>query len=731
MHRIILITSHMKTAFLWLPVFFFLLVLKPAPAQGQEYLKVPLTQLTSVSVAEFRGADASFKINLPISVRWLVLKADLHFNYVSSSALLAERSRLVVKLNGHVLTQVQLNPKTPAGVVDTALSPEFLSPDDNELEFIVTQQYTEACGDPWAPELWTYLELDNSYIEMEYTMMPMPPKLASIANFLFDEKTLDKALVHLVLESFDESYLRLAAIAAAGVALRYGDRPVRFTLSHMVEMSRDNIIIGGRDFVGALLSGGAQALPEANLGLNYLSVDENEIDPGWALIIITGRNPEEMEKAAQTFSVLSYPLPDTPFAMATDVVLPEIGPYSGRGLLASPGRYLFKQLGFEAATFKGLNPVPARMVFRLPSDFLIDSPETISLSLHLTHGASMRADSVMNVFLNNGLAGAVPLNGLQGGRDGEFKMDLPASLLKPGKNILTFQPVMTPDREGDCDYLQTGNLVVTLHDDSKIILPSMHHWAQLPNIGLFFKDGFPMTRWPDWRETKVYLTDISVQTAAAAINLVATICRKTRVCPYKLRFTYTAPKEGDFDILAVGTLETVPELLKNASPVFPMVTYPFEGTSPAVGTGILPENATIPRPRSAQAKVTMEWALAEGKLLVTQFQSPLAASRSVLLVSAQNPRDLLFGALELCGDELQAEMTQGMAIVDLENPNRPTFTQETGPAYYVGERQSRNLTAMFHTRPWAFWAILAGILLVLAGIGRFIWMRHGRKREKA
>jgi hypothetical protein len=330
-------------------------VAAPGVADETEKITIPLTKLSAAGTADLKGSQSTYVLKLPIPDRWRIKGAVLHLSYVNSSALLAERSKLVVRLDGHVLAQVTLQPLSPRGEVDVVVPTELLRPGYNDLEFFVSQSNAERCTDPVAPELWTTLELDKSHLALDYHWEKVPMALAAVSDFLFDPKLIGLNVVHIALEDFSEDNLYLAALATSGVAIRFQYRPVHFTLSSDLTEGVDNLVIGSREFVTKIFQDLSPSVTTALLGVAALPTEVEEYeggelirktipDPTHAMICISGSNHEEVLMATQAFSLLSYPLPDAQYAQVDGVSVPEVSRYSGKGLLTPGERYILRDL---------------------------------------------------------------------------------------------------------------------------------------------------------------------------------------------------------------------------------------------------------------------------------------------------------------------------------------------------------------------------------------------------
>lgn len=668
-----------------------------------------------------KGAKSSYILKLPIPERWNIARARLHLSYVNSTALLPERSKLSVRLNDHVLAQVTLQPRSPEGTIDLNVPARLLLNKYNDLELYVTQNYTTECSDPTAPELWTNIELNDSYIEIEYALKVVPLRLSSVANLLFDPKMFGPNAVNMVLESRTPELLHLAAVAASGVALRFEYRPVQFSVSGQLLKGIDNIVIGSAKFLSDVMGDISVPAPPAHLAVLHMPGDREH-----ALIYIGGESEDVMLKNAQAFATLSYPLPDAGYAHIKDIILPAVSQYQGKNMVLQNTSYTFKDLGLPSRTFRGINPGSSAMAFRLPADAMIKENENTVLSIHLVYSAGLRGDSALNMVLNGKFAGSIPLNDEKGSRYQGYTIQIPGSLLKSGYNTLSFDPVLSPLKSGECIYIQTENLIVTLYDDSEIKIPSVQHWIEMPSLGAFMKDGFPFTKWPDWRDTTVLLADRAAETAASALNLIAMISQKSGVQPFGINFTYEVDSKAGNDLIIIGPLHKVPENILQGSPLASALRNPWNGHLRDMSSrDMTVKKETDERNVRIGTKIVIE----EGRLLVSEFESPFKSERSVLLVAANGGRSLMRGAIALWEPVVQSGFTHDMMLVDLEAADPRVYSQEAGKKYYIGEVRGVNkLNYFLHKYFRETIVVLIICIILLAWVVYALLKRHRQNR---
>ncbi len=668
---------------------FFILSL---PVQAIE-LRVNLTKLAPVASTKLHGASGSYTVKIPIPARWKINRAVLKFSYVNSTALLRQNSRLVVWLNGRPLTQITLDPSSPGGQVHVLLPSRLLKPGYDDLRFSVSQHYTTRCEDPSAPELWTTLALDRSSIDFDYALKTVPLYLSSV-NFLFDPRIFSSNKVNLVMEDFSPERLEAAAVAAMGVSVRFGYRPVYFSLSGELKPGCDNIVIGDKGFA-ARITGDRSFLSADGPFINIFHMPG---DNTHAIIVVQGSGRGQLKESAQAFASMSFPLPESSSMKVRQVTIPQTYPFSGNNVLVPGHEYVFRDMGFTTTTFQGMECKPGAISVKLPDGIMPRSNSAVGLGLHLAYGSGMRKDSVLNVAINGKFISAIFLDNQNGSTFTDYRVDIPADLFRSGGNTVTFTPVLTPLVTNRCGFVQTGNLVLTLFDDSTVQIPSMTNWTAMPRIDLFTRDGFPFTA--GMNNALVYLPGKSVDAAAAAINLLSLAAQKNGLPGYNIHFTYSEPLGQDSDVLVAGTVKSLPKKILEAMPVqiaadglipYPLIKdYESEKTIlsarlDALIGKVFPQQAKVHPGLPDMKAVVREISETTGHwVFLTEFESPYDGNRSVLLLSSVSGRALYNGAAALEEPSVQASCSGGLVVFDPDIAVKNVASLNTGGTYYVG-----------------------------------------------
>ena len=677
------------------------------PAMAEEIL-IPLQKLTPHSMIKLKCIGDAASLEIPISDRWNVKKVTLTLHYISSISMIGDLSQLVIKINDVPIAQVKLNPLMPDALLAVNVPAQYLKPGYNKIGFTVAQRYsTTGCENPCAPGLWTDISMQDSSLQVEYELNPVPLKLSAIAKFLFDPKTYPEAHVNIITEDRSAENLTLAALVASGVARHYDYRKVTFGVSPQIKPGVDNIVIGRTAFMQQFLEPFHLKLGEVKGG--YLKVLPLPTDGGadnmHALVAVTGENFDHVKMAALTFSNISFAYPGTQELNAFEFKMPEVTSYGGRDVLAANKVYDFKTLNFPTSTFRGMNPTGKELSFRLPSDMLVLQNHSAKLSLNFAYGSGGRESSAIHVVVNGISARAIWLNNKNGDVLQNYQIDLPTYLFKPGANVISFGLELHPELK-ECELTLTNNLFVSIFDNSTLTFPDMPHFVELPKLELLMLNGFPFTRWPDGYDSLIYLTDPSSNEAVAtALNLVGLMTQKNGFPLLNIRVGFQSLENWKGDVIVIGDQKIMPDTLKAKSPLHTsktsLIPYP-------VVRGWQNETATLALSRQISA-------LGEGSGLLMQFESPFQVGRTIMTLSADDPADLLRLGEALLDPEVQGQIYGDLVLVEMTQPKFKVTSMMVGKTYATGKQGDVSwIDSFLYSYPYVYHALLGLLILGLA-----------------
>ena len=695
-----------------------------------ESLEIPLYKLAPVETIDLRCVKDEFIMPISVPKRWDVSSLTLNFGYVNSTAILKNRSRLTVRTNGYPVAQISLDPEAPEGNVKVALPVTFFNSGYNELELIVTQHISVEgeCEDPCAPELWTTLNLKEGYLNIEYDLKTLPLELSAMEEFLFDPKILPHGKVNIILEDLSSESASLASIVASGIALKFDYRKVLFEVSQSIKPGMDNVVIGKNEFIRSFMKREGKGTTIDNLNgpllkIMHLPSEKNEKDPTNALIVISGDDFNQVKLASETMAILSFPFPNVDEITPIKYNVPDIKPYSGRQMLEADKKYTIDTLGFNTHTFIGMGSKPRDLRFRLPPDAFIKQNMYAELSLYFAYGAGMKKTSALNILINGNHIRAIHLNNEAGNFIEGYKVSFPTYLFKPGANTITFKPILTPVILGNCEPIIDGNLFFTLFENSELYFPSMPHRVELPELKLFFLNGFPITRWPDGFEAMVYITQPDANTISATLNTIGAMSQRNGFPLLNLKVVLEKPNSWEGELLIIGEMNTIPDEISKIAPI---------NLSP---------RKTVPHPIVKSWKRAPSLAYIEqisrfgkDKGVLMQFESPYKEGRSITLITSSSSKELRTFSEILLEPAVGGQCKGDVAIVNLKSSklDRLEFdvvSLEVGEKYHSGEKgEITKIESYLYSLEKSYF-IIAGLLILFLGLTIYYLLRRLRKRR--
>ncbi len=716
-----------------------------------------LNKLVPVGNVKLHSIKDKYKISIPIPNRWQVKGAVLKFSYINSSALLAYKSRLVVSLDNIPLFQASLDPSNYEKRAEVKLPGRMLKPGYHELVFEVAQHSEQECEDPFAPELWTVLKLGEATLNIDFSNRAIPLKLSSISEYVEDPKIFPFQKINIVLESMDKELLDIATTVAGGIGARLSYRPVHLSVSSSFRPGIDNVYIGTNTGLAQRGVSRETKLPgptvaighipiSPQLGNNVTDKDLTKEDIHHAMITITGNNMDEVKKAAQAFSSISFPFPQSPSMHVENVEFPSIKPYHKKALLSPGLPTRFIDLGFKTHVFVGMHKEPVTLEFFLPPDLYIKPNQYATLSLHFGFSAAVRKDSTMKIELNGKPVSSIHLDKEHGAFYENYKILVPTYLFRPGKNRITFETVLVPLIIKRCQGFQDMNLFLTLFEDSMIAFPDMGHWGKMPQIRYFFDSGFPFTKYTIENNTVFLLMEPDIHSVTLAMNIAAYLGQLNGIAPTNLEFTFDPEQVSEKEVILIGPVNKIPASFTEKAPLklkesSAHILYPqfvdlsqesqrtfwkkleeklenYSKLFPVKGIGV--------NSRVSAKKVALD----DQTGLLMEFESPVSQGRTVLMWTGKDSSIFADTARLLWSGRLRS-MAHGDLVLYTTKSDEKVYSLKVGHDYYVGRLdKTEKIDFLLRSYPWLFYSIL-GICFIVLAIIFATYLRWRRKKRLA
>lgn len=706
-----------------------------------------------------RNSTAFGEVPIPISPRLDVRSARLHLEYTNSIALLEGRSTMRISLNDKILAQMLLQPDEPNGVVEIGLPTDLLQPEYNPLVFWVAQHYTLECEDPSAPELWTQLDVQNSYLVLDAELKTLNPTLADLGDLIDPRLWGDYRITILTAGEMRDQHLGWGSLVAQGTAARL--RYKNLVVDHGQAMNRvaapegeggsgldldltaypetDVVLVGTRGELAPYLSADlASRIDGAFLGIFPL-----DADPRYFALVVSGTDDEEVERAARAYSLATFPLPDTQATRIEEEAIPAMPGNVAYNAIHENRVYKFYDLGFETTTLTGISPGNFELSVWVPPDFFTRQDAVVEVSFHMAYGAGMRSDSVFNILLNDRFENVIHLRNVGGQVYRDYRLAIPVRSFHSGLNTFTFAPQMYPLITGECQAVQDRNLVFTLFEDSEFVTPRTAHFVELPDLRRLATTAFPYGSDGHGAEMGMQVLSRDSKTVGAAWTLMGKLAQVRSLPLWNAQISFGRPDEernwmlvGPVDTLEPSMLEGAPiELGETLRIPYPTVIVGAPPEQPRGFFGTLvqrlktlfvPWRTDTPQLRPEVVTLTQTGGLGRYALMM-QYESPWQGNSTVTVVTAED-EELLHRRVHQVVDPGYWDVLDGDVSI-WEERTAPLRTSEVGPKYKVGSISvQQRLEFSFSRYPW-FWAILLLVIMVVFAAIALYLLRRYRERE--
>ncbi|MFA7343298.1 MAG: cellulose biosynthesis cyclic di-GMP-binding regulatory protein BcsB [Terrimicrobiaceae bacterium] len=708
-----------------------IIAVTPAGAQAEspkdkiQTFRLPLRRLIPLdSPILLRNASSIYTVFVPQSARFQAKSYGLRLRFTNSIALLSERSVLRVVMNDVIVAQFYLDRTKPFNDVDIEVPLNLVQTGFNRLQFIVAQHYTYKCEDPSAPELYTEINPDQSYLTTTGEWKPVTERL-SFLRWWVDEKLWIPYQFNICMPSsgsMTDEHLSLGAIATQGIALAINNQPFRVSTATALRPGMDNIVIGTMNELSPFLT----ATEVGTINGSFLAIKTLPGDPTHCMIIVSGRSAQEVKQTALALGMVNFPLPDSKYAIVDQMTMPE-NAYVRNAPLRLPGLYSFRQLGFKTTTIKGWNTGTYTLKLYMPGDISHEDQSNAELRLHFVYGAGFRKDSAFNVFINNQFQTAIRLKDVEGSMHADHRLYLPMQAFQPGLNELTLAPKMVPLISNQCEILQDENLQFTLYEDSDFVFPKTLKKARLPDLGLFSQTAFPYSAPPDGIETAVLVGGRAPETACAAWTLMGKMAQISGALLSNTEISSKLPHSRK-SLLVVGPRDEIPPEIVAKAPVSPLQVGKMRyivSTSPKpekYATSPIEEFLLKVRGQSgdrnepeppATANLNMTADLIDD-IVAEQFESPFHTGYPVTLVTAWDADNLLAGVNMLQEREFWDSLAGDLAVWSTR-PNSLAVAKVGNDFIYKATNLVTRVSSRFDQQPW-FFAVIVIVLIVLLAL---------------
>jgi len=713
-----------------------------APAATRTQV-LTLAQMGANYPIPLRGVDPDRTLNVGIRLDEVVTAARLKLVFTYSPSLVYPLSHLKIRLNDEVVATIPFDQEHAGQQItrEVELDPRFFT-DFNRLNVQMIAHYTlDHCEDPYHSSLWADISPSTTLMLTKATVA-LPDNLSLLPAPFFDRRDNSRVTVPFVLPAnADPAVLRAAGVVASWIGALASYREIRFPVSRTAP--------GDAHAIALVMPG---AMPDG-IRINKIEgasvrVMPNPANPNRKLLVLAGRNPQELQLAANALVLGRAAMAGA----STGVQSVDLGkprePYDAPAWAPVDRPVLFKELVTDPQQLQvaGTNPDAIRVNLRVPADLFGWNDRSVPLNVRYRYTApSTYNDSVLSIDVNDQLVRSYRLKPLTTQSD-ENLVSVPLlsggsatvsnEILIPAfrvgsNNQMQFQFNIDSQKTGLCASTAANVARAAIDPDSSIDFSGFSHYAALPNLAFFANSGYPFTRLADLADSAVVIPDapttLDEETMLTVLGHMGkwTGLPSLRVAVAPARAIDTV-KDRDLVIIGTGSAakilagwgKSLPLLIERGKTEIALRDQRAHAWSNWL-SGIDEEDISP----AGRAILTADGPLAA----LVGFESPYKSRRSVIAITATTD-DRVRDVLDVLEDPGKVAQIRGDITVihqrDLEG-------LRLGDRYYVG-------TLPWYGRLWmrlsghpallAIAGILAGLIVALAlfwALGRLAARRNG------
>ncbi|NDL64630.1 cellulose biosynthesis cyclic di-GMP-binding regulatory protein BcsB [Enterobacteriales bacterium SAP-6] len=429
-----------------------------------------------------------------------------------SPALAARDTSLRLMLNGQELGNVALSQANATDNVYELDIPAAMIVSNNNLSFSVNDDNTLTCERDLSDKYWVTI-LPASHLQLSSQILDIGRDLSHFPRPFYDPLSMKGSSVAFIFsQTVKSDSVAAASMLASYFGLLSSYRNMDFPV-HLNQLPPQNGILFGEP--GEKIAD--ITLPQVT-GPTLQMID-NPLNPVYKLLLVVGRNGNEMRQAA--YRLISSPLPPRQDVIRVqNQAIPLRQPYDAPRWIDTTKPVYLKDLAQSPAalTANGLYHDGIRIGFRAAPDLFMWDGDSIPVKIDYRFPIETWIDedlSQLSITLNGTFLHSLPVNKhglvetawrMLGGdtRQETFNLQL-APYLIYGDNQMEFYFALKPKADAPCSLLTSNNIKSRIDPDSTIDLSRTHHFTMLPNLSYYVGASFPFSRLADFSQTLMLL----------------------------------------------------------------------------------------------------------------------------------------------------------------------------------------------------------------------------------
>lgn len=485
--------------------------------------KIEFNELDSSSPnSEFKlsGVRPQGMLYFPVKKDEIIRSAEIDVQYIPSPSLLPLRSQLNVYLNGDLQESIPIN-QEDLGKQNkrTVKFNPLLIKDFNIITFDFIGHYSDYCENIVNSTIWLNIS-GKSVLHLERQRLHVQNNLAYFPVPFFNNTTKEPTTLPFIFAGTpDDQTLTAASIFASYGGMITGWRGVDYPVySNQLPMYGHGIVFITNTERPDFLKDYPQSLyPKIEM------IDMPHNVSSGKLLIISAPNSAGLITAVKSL-VQGFILFNGPIGEVKSYKdIEKRKAYDAPNWISIDNKTTFGSLTkYEGQlTSAGITPLPINLELSLPPDLYFMEGSRINIQLHYRYSKPLTiAFSNMQFLFNDHIVRSYPIEPQSGYQDIIENLPLASveDLLNTSKvdtmilrnhNKLTFDfqygQSYTAKKDECTTYIPISNRV-EIDPNSTLDFTGLYHFTKMPNLRIFWDNGFPFSKYADLQETTVVVT---------------------------------------------------------------------------------------------------------------------------------------------------------------------------------------------------------------------------------
>ncbi|MCG8707079.1 cellulose biosynthesis cyclic di-GMP-binding regulatory protein BcsB [Brenneria sp. 4F2] len=720
----------------------------PAAQNGDETQRLSQIDDYTISIADMgqrdglvlSGGQTQSGIRFTLPHGQVVTQAKLYLSFSATPSLAKEGNQLSLMLNGQPLGDIALADASSTANTYELDIPAAMVVSDNNLSFSIHNPTDLLCevGDDSRYQISI---LPGTRIELTNQLLNIDKDLGYFPRPFFDPMVMGKSAIPVVFAARPSAQaITASAIVASFLGIRANYRNIEFPVYQNTLPDNNAIIFA---LAGEKVADLTMPVDDGPA----IHIIDNPLNPIYKLLLVTGRNAEELRQSAYRLTTSALPVGQDSLLVQGQTI-PQRQPYDAprwinterpvtfRELVSHPDDLIAEGLyhdsihiNFRAAPdlfmWDGQN-IPVRINYRFPTGSWID--ENASLLNISLNGTFLRNLSVNKIGLLESawhrLGGDT--------RQESYGLEL-APYLIYGDNQMQLYHNIKYKPGTPCAVLRSGNIKSTIDGSSSIDLSGSHHFSMLPNLAYYVGAAFPFSKMADFSHTQIVLAERPTpEEISTLLNLVSRSGSATGVAvshvQVNLGLLDAASALADKNVLIVASLNQT-ELMRQLLSRSP---YHLDDARLSLRTPSTQDKLK----RYLSGQWSQQYLAADRYLSsigdwrgFLSFPSPWSPNRLVVLATGSNDEQIVQIDDDLNSKAINAGIRGDMAVITSDGGVK-SFS--VSAQYPDGQMPWYLMVIWYANQHVVILSLLAALISVLLGIPLYrILSRHAQQRLAA